>query len=114
MIREVLHYLDAAYMKAVTVESVLDFCPLSRSHFHAVFKQTTGKTFIKYLTEIRLKKAGEELVDSHTPVADIATMVGFATSSYFGQLFRSATGLSPGQYRERFAARRRRARQKCA
>jgi AraC-like DNA-binding protein len=114
MIREVIHYLGAAYMKTVTVESVLEFCPLSRSHFHAVFKQTTGKTFVAYLTAIRLKKAKEELAGSNTPVADIATMVGFGTSSYFGQLFRSATGLSPGRYRERFVRRRRRASQERA
>lgn len=114
MIREVIHYLNAAYMKAVTVESVLEFCPISRSHFHAVFKQTTGKTFVEYLTDVRLQKAKEELAGSDTPVANVATMVGFATSSYFGQIFRSATGLSPGQYRRRFARRRKAVRQECA
>lgn len=105
MVREVIHYLSAAYMKPITVESVLEFCPLSRSHFHAVFKQTTGKTFVEYLTEIRLKKAKEQLVGTDLPIAEIATLVGFATSSYFGQLFRSTTGLSPGQYRDRHARR---------
>jgi AraC-like DNA-binding protein len=109
MVREVIHYLDAAYMKAITVESVLEFCPLSRSHFHVVFKETTGKTFVEYLTEIRLNKAKEQLADTDVPIAEIATMVGFATASYFGQLFRSVTGLSPGQYRERYARKRRRA-----
>lgn len=107
MVREVIHYLDAAYMKAITVESVLEFCPLSRSHFHAVFKQTTGKTFVEYLTEIRLKKAKEQLADTDVSIAEIATTVGFATSSYFGQLFRSITGMSPGRYRERHARKRR-------
>lgn len=107
MIREVIHYLDAAYMKVITVESVLEFCPLSRSHFHAVFKEVTGKTFLEYLTEIRVSKAKEQLADAEVPIAEIATMVGFATSSYFGQLFRSVTGLSPSQYRHRHARKRR-------
>ncbi len=106
LVREVIHYLEAAYMKTITVESVLEFCPLSRSHFHVVFKQTTGKTFVEYLTEFRVKKAKEQLVDTDVPVAKIATMVGFATASYFGQLFRSTTGLSPGQYRQRHARKR--------
>jgi len=111
MIAEVLHYLHAAYMKAITVESVLEFCPLSRSHFHAVFKQATGQTFVECLTAIRLDKAKEQLAGTDLPVADIASMVGFATSSYFGQIFRGATGVSPGQYRQRFARRRRLGRQ---
>lgn len=109
MIREVLHYLDASYMKAITVDSVLEFCPLSRSHFHAVFKRTTGKTLVQYLTDVRLKKAKEQLLSTNASVADIAAHTGFGTSSYFGQLFRSATGLSPGDYRKRFAHKPRRA-----
>lgn len=96
-------YLNAAYMKTITVDSVLEFCPLSRSHFHVLFKQMTGKTFLEYLTDIRLEKAKDQLLGTDTPVADIASMVGFATSSYFGQLFRSATGRSPKRYRDRYA-----------
>jgi AraC-like DNA-binding protein len=106
MIREVIHYLDACYMKAITVDSVLEFCPLSRSHFHAVFKRTTGRTLVKYLTGIRLKKAKEQLRSTDASIAEIAAHTGFGTSSYFGQLFRSATGLSPGDYRRRLAGRR--------
>jgi len=105
MIRQVIHYLDASYMKAITVESVLLFCPLGRSHFHTVFKQTTGKTFLQYLTEIRMKKAKEQLAGSDVSIAKIAAMVGFGTSSYFGQLFRSTTGMSPRRYRERHAGK---------
>lgn len=106
LVREVIDYLDAAYMKTITVDSVLEFCPLSRSHFHVVFKQKTGKTFLEYLTEIRLEKAKEQLLGTDAAVGEIATMVGFATSSYFGQVFRAATGLSPNRYRVRHARRR--------
>lgn len=114
MVAEVLHYLNAAYMKTITVESVLEFCPLSRSHFHAIFKQATGKTLIECLTDIRVSKAKEQLAGSELSVAQIAALVGFATSSHFGQVFRSATGMSPGQYRERHAARRQRTKRDCA
>jgi len=114
MVAEVLHYLGAAYMKTITVESVLEFCPLSRSHFHAIFKQATGKTLIECLTDIRVEKAKEQLAGSELSVAQIAAMVGFATSSHFGQVFRLATGMSPGQYRERRTARRHRTKRDCA
>lgn len=105
LIREVLHYLDAFYMNEITVDSMLEFCPMSRSHFHAVFKATTGKTFIQYLTELRLEKARQRLLGSDASVAEIGAQSGFTTSSYFGQLFRAATGMSPGAYRRRFAGR---------
>ena len=108
MVREVIDYLDASYMKAINVESVLEFCPLSRSHFHAVFKEITGQTLIQYLTDIRVKKAQEQLTYTDISVGDIATMVGFGTSSYFGRTFRLATGMSPGEYRARHGGKRKR------
>jgi AraC-like DNA-binding protein len=106
MIREVVAYLEASYMRTITVDSVLEFCPLSRSYFHAVFKRATGKTLIGYLTEIRLKKAKQQLLGSDAPIAEIAAQSGLGTSAYFGQLFRSATGLSPRDYRRRYARKR--------
>jgi AraC-like DNA-binding protein len=106
MIREVVAYLEASYMRSITVDSVLEFCPLSRSYFHAVFKQATGKTLVQYLTEIRLKNAKQQLVGSDAPIAEVAAQSGLGTSAYFGQLFRSATGLSPRDYRRRYARKR--------
>ncbi|MDZ7615527.1 MAG: helix-turn-helix transcriptional regulator, partial [Patescibacteria group bacterium] len=70
----------------------------------------TGKTFVEYLTELRVRKAKEQLAGTDLAVAKIATTVGFATASYFGQIFRSATGLSPGQYRTRHSGKRARSR----
>ncbi len=101
MIHEVIHYLEAFYMNDITVDSVLEFCPLSRSHFHAVFKKATGKPLVKYLTEIRLEKAKELLATTDVPIADVASHTGLKTSSYFGQIFRSSTGISPGEFRKR-------------
>jgi AraC-like DNA-binding protein len=103
LVGEVLHYLDAFYMNEITVDGLLEFCPMSRSHFHAVFKATTGKTLVEYLTALRLEQARQRLVEGDTPIAEIAAQTGFSTSSYFGQLFRAAHGMSPGAYRKRFA-----------
>ncbi len=101
MIQEVIAYLDAFYMHAVSVDSILEFCPISRSYLHAAFKKATGKTLVQYLRDVRLEKTKELLLDTETPIAEIARSVGFSTSSYFGQTFRSATGMSPGEYRSR-------------
>ena len=103
LIHEVVDYLDASYMLPITVDTVLEFCPLSRSYFYLVFKRTTGKTLVQYLKDIRLKKAKEQLVDSDTPITEIAAQSGLGTLAYFGQTFRSATGLSPTDYRRRYA-----------
>ena len=106
LIREVVDYVEASYMMPITVNSILEFCPLSRSYFHTVFKQTTGNTLINFLRGVRLKKAKELLVGTDAPIAEIASQSGLGTLAYFGQVFRSATGLSPREYRRRHARRR--------
>ncbi len=106
LIREVVDFLEASYMTAITVDSVLEFCPLSRSYFHTVFKRTTGKTLVQYLRDIRLKKAKEQLVGSDASIAKIAAQSGLGTLAYFGQIFRAATGLSPTDYRRHYTRKR--------
>jgi AraC-like DNA-binding protein len=102
LVREVIHYLNASYMNSISIDSVLEFCPLSRSHFHMVFKEHTGRTLLEYLTDLRVEKAKERLAATDAPVAEIAMQTGFKTSSYFGQVFRLCTGISPGDYRRCF------------
>ncbi len=42
-IQDVLLYLEADYMNRITIEDILQFCPLSRSHFHSLFKKRNRK-----------------------------------------------------------------------
>ncbi|MHC4476744.1 MAG: helix-turn-helix transcriptional regulator [Planctomycetota bacterium] len=106
MVREILAYIDTLYMQTITVDSVLEFCPISRSHFHAIFRRITGKTFLQHITSTRIEKAKELLVNTDYSVAKIAQLTGFSSPAYFGQTFRTATGTSPGEFRKHRAAER--------
>jgi AraC-like DNA-binding protein len=99
-IQDVLQYLSADFMNAITVDDILQFCPLSRSHFHALFKRETGKTLIEYLNYIRVVKAGEFLVSTDDTVLDIALKCGFANQSYFCNTFKKIKGVSPKDFRK--------------
>ena len=63
------------------------------------FKQELGTTPLSSLTDFRVRKAAEMLRGTDRPVTDIAAACGFATSSYFGKVFRRRMNLSPLQYR---------------
>ena len=52
LIEQVLAYIDEYSMHQMSIDSILKFCPLSRSHFHASFKKVTGMSFINYLVLI--------------------------------------------------------------
>ncbi len=100
-IQDVLIYLEADYMNRITVDDILHFCPLSRSHFHALFKKETGMTFIQYLNSLRCEKAGKLLITTDDTILDISLKTGFNNLSHFCHTFRDVTGVSPVKYRKK-------------
>lgn len=97
--REVLAYIDDNYMIPLMVEDLLRLAHLSRSHFHAVFAEETGTTFIDYLNRIRTAQAKRLLQESSLPIAQIALGCGFSSLSHFYAVFRQHSGFAPREYR---------------
>lgn len=89
------HYAD----EDISLNDVATYVNISPSHFSAVFSRGTGKSFIKYLTDLRLNKAKELLKCSGLRCSDISMAVGYKDPHYFSYLFKKAQGCSPVQYR---------------
>jgi transcriptional regulator GlxA family with amidase domain len=50
--------------------------------------------------ETRLAASKELLLSSSRSIAEVASSTGFSSQSYFSQIFRKNTGMSPLQYRK--------------
>ncbi|GAB4374004.1 MAG: response regulator [Spirochaetales bacterium] len=72
---------------------------VSTSYFSAIFKKHTGKTFLEYLTEVRMEKAKELLRTTSLRTYEIAEKVGYQDPHYFSLLFRKTVGITPTTYR---------------
>ena len=67
-----------------------------------VFKQYKGVSPINYLISKRVECAKELLETTNYPIAQIAESSGFSSQSYFSQVFKKATNMSPNEYRKRY------------
>ena len=74
---------------------------ISPSYFSTLFRQETGKTFIEYLTEVRLSKAKELLMCTDMRSSEIGYQVGYKDSHYFSYIFKKVCGCTPKEYRSR-------------
>ncbi len=86
---------------ALSVKDISDSAKLSVTYACTVFKNETGKTMNQYLTEYRLERAKQLLLDPRVKISDISARVGYTDGGYFGKSFKKATGLSPSEYREK-------------
>lgn len=74
-------------------------CSLSRSRFHAVFKEATGESPYEFVRHIRLEKASAILLASDLDVAEIGQRLGWNDQFHFSRVFKAAFGISPRNYR---------------
>lgn len=95
------HYRDAA-----PVAAMVRLSGLAERSFKRRFRQATGLSPIEYVHTLRLEEAKHALETGEQPIEAVAEEVGYEDASFFGRLFRRNVGLTPAQYRKRFAAMR--------
>jgi AraC family transcriptional regulator len=93
-------YLEDNFNRNVGLEEVAKLTGLSRSWFARGFRGSTGIAPYAFILQIRVRKAKELLLDPKTPIATIATRIGFADQSHFTKIFRRYAGATPREWRE--------------
>lgn len=85
----------------ISLNSIANSVGMSASYFSSVFSKEVGKTFVEYLTEVRIEKAKELLMCSSMKTSEISYMVGYKDPHYFSYIFKKKQGCSPKDYRAR-------------
>ena len=86
--------------KNLNLEQLANEVNYSISYITTLFKQIKQSTFVKKLTEIRMEKAKEILLNSQTKIIEIAHLVGYNDPYYFSHSFKKYFGVSPKEYRD--------------
>jgi len=63
------------------------------------FRRQFGKSVGRYVTDLRITHAKQELENTQRPIAEIALEAGFYDESHMGRVFRARFGISPGAIR---------------
>jgi AraC family transcriptional regulator len=72
---------------------------LSPYHFSKAFKASLGVPPWRYVTERRIHRAKELLLDRCRSITEIAHDLGFSSHSHFTDVFRKKTGRAPSRFR---------------
>ena len=91
------HYMT----EEISLNTVAISVGMSPSYFSSIFIKEAGKTFVEYLTEVRIEKAKEFLMCSSMKTSEIGYEVGYKDPHYFSYIFKKVQGCSPKEYRAR-------------
>ncbi|MCK0070573.1 GlxA family transcriptional regulator [Kordiimonas laminariae] len=100
---EVQHWLQAHYKETFSVKALADMAGLGERTFLRRFHKATTHKPTAYIQLLRVNKARGFLEQSVMPFNQIAWKVGYEDPSAFRKLFQKIVGLTPGEYKKRFA-----------
>lgn len=101
-LKRAISYINQEYGNAeLMMGDVAKHAYISSSYLSLLLKKETGKTFIEYLTDVRMKQAKMMLEETKMKNYEIAQACGFANATYFSTVFKSVFGVSPSAYRKK-------------
>ena len=97
---DVFRFVMDQYHRPIRVGEVARVANINESAFCRYFKAQTGKTFLRYLNELRISYARKLLMNGSFSISQIAMECGFANLSTFNRQFKGITGNTPREFRQ--------------
>lgn len=95
---ELIRRIEANPGLTISIDQAAQEINFSRSHFCRLFRQQTGMSFTKFLTQKRIALACELLCKTGMRVDKIAETVGIGNAWYFKKLFEKEMGMTVEAY----------------
>ncbi len=86
--KKAIEYLYHHYDCDVRVADIAKSINIHEGYLYRVFKQSTGKTMMAYLLEIRLDKARVMLENTDISISEITDYIGINSRQYFTYVFK--------------------------
>lgn len=101
--REILYIKEELenHYREFDFNKVSEHLRMSKGYLLRLFKQEMGVTLNDYLTNVRIEKAKELLMEPGAyKVYEISEMVGYTDYVYFSKLFKKIVGTTPKSYQK--------------
>ncbi|HYH56689.1 MAG TPA: AraC family transcriptional regulator, partial [Anseongella sp.] len=105
-INEIYNYTFNNFTQPLSIEDVARTVHISPHSFCRYFKTRTSKTYIRFLTEIRIGHACKLILENSMSIARICYASGFNNLSNFNRRFKEVTGKTPMEYYKLYSNKR--------
>jgi two-component system response regulator YesN len=92
----VCEYMEDNYFRKLSIEELAEYVYMSPNYFSSMFKRIVGKSYSRYITEIRMMHA-KDLLEKKKQVHETAYKVGYNDVSHFSKIFKKYFGINPSE-----------------
>jgi transcriptional regulator GlxA family with amidase domain len=98
-------YIEENLSEKISFEELASKLAISRRNFDRRFTKAVGNTPVEYLQRVKVELAKSSLEKGRKSVFEVMSEIGYSDDKAFREVFKRITGLSPLEYRARFAKR---------
>lgn len=103
-LQRALAYIDAHNEPDLALPRVAQAAGVSPATLVRLFRRMLGRSFVGYVTDLRIAHVCRELIGTEKGVAEIAYANGFNNLANFNRQFRALKRTTPSAFRRRFSA----------
>jgi transcriptional regulator GlxA family with amidase domain len=98
-------FLNHELHREISVAELADHCGTSERSLLRHFRSHLGVSPLAHIQRLRVERAKALLETTHLSFDEIVERCGYSDSASFRKLFKRATAITPGDYRERYRLR---------
>lgn len=97
---ELTAYIQENYTQDISLDQLAEKYNISTSYLSKHIKNYLGKNYIDYITDLRIQKAKELLLERKKTIKEISSEVGYNSQTYFCKVFKRIVGINASEYVE--------------
>jgi transcriptional regulator GlxA family with amidase domain len=102
-IRKTEEYLQQHFDSDISIDRLAERAGMGPRNFIRRFKAATGRVPGAYVQTLRVSAAKELLENGASSIQAVSSKIGYDDIGFFRNLFKRHTGMTPGEYRDRFS-----------
>ncbi|QEC51562.1 transcriptional regulator GlxA family with amidase domain [Anseongella ginsenosidimutans] len=102
-VKKAQEYIEDNFRDKITVNQLAGMLALSRRSLERRFKRATSNTVIEYIQRVKIEAAKKGFETSRKNINEIMYEIGYSDNKAFRGVFKKLTGLSPVDYKNKYA-----------
>lgn len=99
---KVIEYIMLNFKSPISLDDIADYSAMNKTSFCRFFKENTGKSFVNFVNEVRIKYSCQLLIENgkKNTISEVCFQSGFNNVPYYSRQFKKIMGSSPSEYQK--------------